>query len=703
MRISREYVIVKNRLSGKNNEDIKKYMTIENYKDKFKNMKILKNIIYTAAAALIFAAAFALTGIGADEAHADQLTPTFSSTDGSDCANISDNSYSTTEYFNAGTEITISDEAGIDSLYILWEYYPSEWTLRVNGTDYTYGKDGYQHEFVELPSEAKGATSVTVVIGSERTTIADIYAFSSGDLPSFVQKWEASYEQADALFISTHADDEVLFFGGLIATLIDRGDVRVQVAYFTDLSLTEPIRTHEILNGLWAMGVTHYPQLGEFEDIYSESYDQAAQQYDKDSSLEYMVRTIRRFKPQVVVGQDFENGEYGHGGHMWSADMIAKALKITNDATQYPESAEKYGTWDVPKTYFHLYSEGQITLDLRQPLASFGGRTAYQVAADAYLEHQSQQWCWFYVSDGYLADGSVDTEHPEINCAKFGLYRSLVGADTGNDVMEHITLYDDQEKQAQAEALVAQAQEETSTAADSADPSNDANAATATETASADSVVDTNSSKTTVSGGKNTTALTIFIILAVIVAAMIIGLVISSFSRSKIRDMDRQINKGKTPKMPYQRSRSAYEPAPSRGTQMRNPQRDDRQSRAVQPGQPQVRPTGTGVRSGGDRSGYGSAQSRSSQVRGYDSRRSSDGYPSGNLQQGRGNYNTASGLRNSYGDRGTYGYRDGRTAGQRDNSYRGIRDAQSRGSYMPTDRSSYTSRTSNATYDRNRR
>ncbi len=658
-------------------------------------IKYSKHIIYAAAATLIFTVLFALAGIGAEEAHADQLTPTFSSTDGSDCANISDNSYSTTEYFNAGTEITISDEAGIDSLYILWEYYPSEWTLRVNGTDYTYGKDGYQHEFVELPSEAKGATSVTVVIGSEQTTIADIYAFSSGELPSFVQKWEASYDEADVLFVSTHADDEVLFFGGLIATLINRGDVRVQVAYFTDLSLTEPIRTHEILNGLWAMGVTHYPQLGEFEDIYSESYDQAAQQYDKDSSLEYMVRTIRRFKPQVVVGQDLENGEYGHGGHMWSADMIAKALKITNDATQYPESAEKYGTWDVPKTYFHLYSDGQITLDLRQPLAAFGGRTAYQVAADAYLEHQSQQWCWFYVSDGYLADGSVDTEHPEINCAKFGLYRSLVGADTGNDVMEHITLYDEQEKQAQAEALAAQAQEETSAeAADGTDVSADANASAGTETASADSVIDTNSSKTTVSGGKNTTALTIFIILAVIVAAIIIGLVLSSLSRAKIKDMDRQINKGKTPKIPYQRSRSAYEPAPTRSMQPRNPQADGRRS-------------------------------RSSQAGGYDRRRSSDGYTSGGLQsgrfpqrdsrtgamsgrynsaqQGRNSYGSASGARNGYSTRGTAGYRGAGAYDQRDSSYRGIRDAQSRGSYTPTDRSSYSSRTSNATYGRDRR
>ncbi len=660
-------------------------MIIENNKiiRKSENMKNSKNTFYTLAAAALLTVLFMAVGIGANEAHADQLTPAFSSTDGSDCASISDSNYMTTEYFNAGTEITISDEAGIDSLYVLWEYYPSEWTLRVNGTEYTYGKDGYQHEFVELPSEAKGATSVTIVIGDEQTTIADVYAFSAGELPSFVQKWEASYEEADVLFISTHADDEVLFFGGLIATLINRGDVRVQVAYFTDLSLTEPVRTHEILNGLWAMGVTHYPQLGEFEDIYSTSYEEAAQQYDQDSSLEYMVRTIRRFKPQVVVGQDLENGEYGHGGHMWSADMIAKALKITNDATQYPESAEKYGTWDVPKTYFHLYSDGQITLDLRQPLSAFDGRTAYQVAADAYLEHQSQQWCWFYVSDGYLEDGSVDEAHPEINCAKFGLYRSLVGADTGNDVMENITPYDEQEKQAQAETLAAEAQGTEGTegtdaavsaeanASDSTDASESANASAETETVSADSVIDTNSSKTTVSGGQNTTALTIFIILAVIVAVIIIGLVLGSLSKAKIRDMDRQINKGKTPKMPYQRSRSGYEPAPSRN---------------MQPGGSSLRDARTGVRSA-----YRPSQPGYNQAGGYDRRGQANSY------QTRGSQSSG------YGMRSTSGYGQSRTGGQRDSSYRGIRDAQSRGSYTSADRSSYSSRTSNATYGRDRK
>ena len=53
----------------------------------------------------------------------------------------------------------------------------------------------------------------------------------------------------------------------------------------------------------------------------------------------------------------------------------------------------------------------------------------------------SQQWCWFYVSDTY-----------EYSISDFGLYRTTVGEDTGNDMMEHITSYEEQEKQARQQA-----------------------------------------------------------------------------------------------------------------------------------------------------------------------------------------------------------------------------------------------------------
>ena len=40
----------------------------------------------------------------------------------------------------------------------------------------------------------------------------------------------------------------------------------------------------------------------------------------------------------------------------------------------------------------------------------------------------------------------------EYSCANFGLYRTTVGTDTGNDMLEHVTTYKEQEEQARIQA-----------------------------------------------------------------------------------------------------------------------------------------------------------------------------------------------------------------------------------------------------------
>lgn len=511
--------------------------------------KEIRFILMAAACALACTLLLAFAGLGLEKAQAGQLTPYFSSTDGSACSDISDGDYFTTEYFDSGTEITLSSDSPMDSLYIVWENIPGEWTLKAGDSSYTYGKEGYLHEYIKLPSPA---SSVTICVDQDRLTIADVYAFSEGELPGFVQTWDEPCEEADILLISTHADDEVLFFGGVIPDYVDKGDLRIQVAYFSDLFQTEPYRNHEILNGLWHMGVTHYPQLGEFYDYYSESYEEAVEQYDYDQSMEYIVRTIRRFKPQVLIGQDPENGEYGHGGHMWCARVMKDALEVTGDPESYPESADQYGTWDVPKTYFHLYPEGAIELDARTPLASFGGKTELEVAKEAYEEHQSQQWCWFYVSDGYDEEGNPDGY--EYSCTKYGLFRSLVGADTGNDLMENLVSYNEQErKAAQAEKESKEAEEAAAKAAE-AEKESQAQADAEGTAATAQSVLEDNN-PTAVPGGKNTTAITILIIVAVIVLLIMIGIIVVSRSRARVRQEQRRLEQNRRKRAAQSRSR----------------------------------------------------------------------------------------------------------------------------------------------------
>ena len=395
-------------------------------------------------------------GLFAVKAHAAELDITIDSSDGSDGSDILDDDYNSTEHFEGGTTLTLNAEEPIDSVYIKWDSIPTAWTMSDGEKKISCGENGFLHEFVQLSGTED---SVTITIPNGGATIADVYAFSTGELPDFVQKWEKPWDQADILFISTHADDEVLFFGGMIPIYTNEDRARVQVAYFTDFFQTETYRNHELLDGLWTMGVDHYPQLGKFYDNYSESLEEAEEQFDHEESLEYIVETIRRFQPQVLVTHDIE-GEYGHGTHRYVSKLVREALDITNDASKYKTSADKYGTWDVPKTYLHLYAENPIEMDTRAPLADFGGKNALEVAKEAYEKHQSQQWMWFFVDDGYDEEGNPNDY--EYSCAKYGLYRSLVGADTsGNDVLDNITVYAKQEQKTEQETSV---EEETTTA-----------------------------------------------------------------------------------------------------------------------------------------------------------------------------------------------------------------------------------------------
>mgnify|MGYP000772543814 FL=1 len=215
-----------------------------------------------------------------------------------------------------------------------------------------------------------------------------------------MQVWEKPCTDADILVFSTHADDEILFLGGVLATYAGQQGLNVQVAYMTNYWNGATVREHEKLDGLWESGVKHYPVNGEFDDIYATDLNGAMSVYSYDDVLGYVTEQIRRFKPLVVVTQDI-NGEYGHGGHMLLAKAVCEAADNSGTASFKQESADKYGAWDVPKTYIHLYGENKIRMDLRQPLSNMKSRTAIDVAKDAYLQHVSQQWCWFYVSDEY--------------------------------------------------------------------------------------------------------------------------------------------------------------------------------------------------------------------------------------------------------------------------------------------------------------
>ena len=424
-------------------------------KDLFK--KICRYAAFTFA---IFVSAIIMKhNIYADDAAT--LTPEYTCSNGASVYDMTDDSYYSMSSFNSGDTITLDSDTPISSLYIVWNNKTvSPWTLTLeDGTTQACGSEGYLHEYVKLDKISQKAV---INIQSDGMKICKIFAFGEGDVPSWVQQWNPPCDTADILLISTHADDEQLFFGGIIPYYAGELGLKVQVAYYTNYWNGANVREHEKLDGLWTVGVRNVSVNGDFDDIYATSLEAAKEVYSYNDTVCFMTELIRRFKPLVVVGQDL-NGEYGHGGHMITSAAICDAVQISNDPESYRESADKYGIYDVPKTYLHLYPENQINLDCRRSLTRFDGKTVLEVASEGYLQHQSQQWCWFYVSDEY-----------EYSCAKFGLYRSMVGADTGSDILENVVTYEEQARIAAEEESSREAESESIRIAESEKASEEA-------------------------------------------------------------------------------------------------------------------------------------------------------------------------------------------------------------------------------------
>ncbi len=341
-------------------------------------------------------------------------------------------------------QVTVSSETPMDSLYLIFYEETTDLVLTVGTVEKTVSVP-YLRQFVSL-SELFGAktTEVTVTFG-EKVGVTELYAFSDAP-PAWVQVWEPPCEKADLCLMTTHADDEQLFFAGILPTYAGERGYEVQVVYFTDHK-NEQIRRHELLRGLWTVGVRHYPVIGPFPDLFSKSGDAAEKQqnqrgFSHEDIVGFQVEMLRRFKPLVVVGHD-PLGEYSHGQHILNSETLQEAVGISANAEMYPESAEKYGVHDVPKTYLHLYKENPIVMNWDVPLEKFGGKTGFQVTQEGFLCHDSQQYTWFRKwLNGKNGEITAASQITTYSPCEYGLFRSLVGEDVEkNDFFENQLSY----------------------------------------------------------------------------------------------------------------------------------------------------------------------------------------------------------------------------------------------------------------------
>lgn len=365
-------------------------------------------------------------------------------------------------YSDSGEEgvVTVSLSEGIGALYIEFDRIPTEWTLTnpATGISIACGRNSFLHEFVDTADLFQDLPQTLVMSFDANTVVADIYVFSEGELPDWVQIWQPPCEQADLLLLSTHSDDEQLFFAGILPYYAVERELKVQVVYgvqhFERNKVENHQRPHEQLDGLWTVGIRNYPVMSDFPDLYAESKDrevafaEASAEFAQagvtyEDFVAYITECLRRFKPLVAVTHDL-NGEYGHGAHVICSMAMTEAISSAADASQYPDSAKEYGIWQVKKLYLHLYEKNRIVMDFDVPLESFEGKTAFEVSQEGFACHVSQHWTWFNEwlngtkENPIRRAADIETYSPCL----YGLYYSEVGPDVeGGDFFEHIETY----------------------------------------------------------------------------------------------------------------------------------------------------------------------------------------------------------------------------------------------------------------------
>lgn len=306
-----------------------------------------------------------------------------------------------------------TDEVPVGLTYWEWYLCPKSCTFafldanRAVISEVTRTDEGVRG-YLEIP---EGCYGVRLTVHDE-CELTEWHFYEKDRLPDGILLWEPALEKCDIMLIVAHSDDELVMMGGIIPTYATERGCRVQVVY---CYVPERNRAAEALAGLRYSGMTTLPVIFFTEDEQRLRF------------CEKITEQIRRFQPEVVITHDPE-GEYGNPGHVLVARDVQKAIVCAADAESYPDTAAEYGVWQIKKLYLHLYPENQIRLDFDTPLASFDGKTAFEIAQEAYAFHKSQRSNWL-----------VQLQSNRYDCRLYGLKFSTVGDDAEkNDFLENI-------------------------------------------------------------------------------------------------------------------------------------------------------------------------------------------------------------------------------------------------------------------------
>ena len=334
---------------------------------------------------------------------------------------------------NGYVEITAPAGERLHGLYVSWGKYITKWEIQAfdaaaNAWQAVYTTaDEFYNQYIPLTDGYEAVRLVNKTTDGHEMAVSELHALGAGEVPRWVQQWKNFEGKADLVLLVTDPGDEYLFFGGLLPTYIAQGK---------EIMVCEIVNTiaaykSQMLDGLWYCGLTNYPYMAYFRPNMASSMQAQYDAWSQVQFVRHVSRIVRMYKPDVLVTHA-KNGENIDGGHKVCADAAVRSLTTAMDELyDVGYGYANWGNWRVLKLYLHQTGDALTTLDYDLPLDFYGGKTARQIAQEAYSfqDYQKKSLKGRDITYGEgVSDGSA-----------YGLVFSQVGEDTGSgDLFEHI-------------------------------------------------------------------------------------------------------------------------------------------------------------------------------------------------------------------------------------------------------------------------
>ena len=275
-------------------------------------------------------------------------------------------------------------------LCVQWYEKPGDALIERYGADGTLlGSDTVNGRIFSVTALEPGTCEIVIRPTRKAITISEVCVFGPGVLPEPYREFLPMPEKLDYLIIAAHPDDDVLFLGGAVPYLAGEEGLKGTIVYVTAPGLR--VRYGEALAGARTMGIEYEPVFGDMADVYADTLEKLEKKADTEAAVLFLVRLIRQYRPTVIFTHGPE-GEYGHTEHKFVSAAVLEAIEKAQDPFYDTWSLEDYELWQVQKLYWHDYEQAEATLlfEPDEPLASFGGKTAYEICCEAFEKHASQ-------------------------------------------------------------------------------------------------------------------------------------------------------------------------------------------------------------------------------------------------------------------------------------------------------------------------